>query len=578
MNASLVLLLLLIAMLYVCIYFLDKYFKMKSQSYTNFITKHNIRVHFLYITLHTKTFNRMIYKISHMNVTKRCHCIKYTYIYNTGVLCTLVCIPVSIYIIGQSVYSNLVKPQSSSLYVNDNEEHYINVKPLVIGVNLPMSHLLYYISSLLVCIVIHELGHAICALHENIRLNHVGIIVIFIIPVIYVDIENISTTQVPVSLLAKLRIYCAGIWHNILLTLLMYFILYTFPLTISPLYSINEGVQVTHIGFDSPLKSTAGKFGLEPFDVIVKINECRVHNEVTFQKCLRQLSTSKKVTGYCLTDEFIEKHEETLITEQDSDDCCAKNQTKHLCFVQLSTNATPLSTNVISSAHRVKRHVGNNAHRENKDHDEIGELKIRIDSTPETTGERSKIQPTVKNADPSVSVFPKENIANKTKVKTGGKYCIKARLALDNSKRTCVTSDQCSPAQCYSPQTSHGLIQIHVRHKAPYVLYLGRPSDVYNSLSVSNYIHSYRYIILSYLPSMGYNMAVYISMLSSGLALVNAVPCYYFDSQHIVSVLVTRSACLRFCIHALSTVLLVTYFLLFIPSTLLTSATGKVTR
>uniref|UniRef100_A0A8D8Y7P6 Membrane-bound transcription factor site-2 protease n=1 Tax=Cacopsylla melanoneura TaxID=428564 RepID=A0A8D8Y7P6_9HEMI len=575
MNTNLILLLSLVTIMYLLIYFLDKYLKKKSQSYINFMTKHNIKIHFLYITLQTKTFNRMIYKISHVNITKKCPSIKYTLIYNMGVVCTIVSIPISVYVIVQSVYSNLVKPQSSSLYMNDNEEHYINVKPLVIGVNLPMSHLFYYITSLLVCIVIHELGHAVCALHENIRLNYVGIVLVFIIPVIYVDIENIHTAQVPISVLAKLRIYCAGIWHNILLTLLMYVILYSFPILTSPLYLVNEGVQVTHMGFNSPLKTTAGKFGLEPFDVIVKINECRVVNEMTYKQCLLQLNSSKNIKrGYCLTNEFVEKQQETFKSNEleDKDDCCARNQTKHLCFVQSNISETAKSVN--NNENRIKRHVGNNAYRVgNGKPVEIGKLTIYKESdTPESLKDTRQIEETVVEK-AKLLVVSSPNVSNNSNVhsknNTPVRYCMQARLVLDNSKQSCVSSDQCSPlTQCYLPLTSHALIQIHLRQKSPYVLYLGRPVDVYNTLNVNNYIQKYsESVTLAYIPSVGHNMAVYISILSSGLALVNAIPCYYFDSQHIISILVTRSY-LRFCIHVLSTLLLVTYFLLFIPSTL----------
>lgn len=573
MNTNLILLIALITVTYLFLYCLHRYLVVKSQSYLNFITKHNIQVQFLYITLQTKTFNRLIYKISHINVTKKCQCIKYTHIYNLGVVFTIVSIPVSVYIIGQSIYSNLEKPQSSSLYnLNDNEEHYINVKPLVIGVNLPMSHLLYYIMSLLVCIVIHELGHAVCAIHENIRLNHVGIIVIFIIPVIYVDIENICSVQAPISLFAKLRIYCAGIWHNVLLTLAMYFILYIFPLVISPLYSVDQGVQVTRIGYDSPLKTSAGKFGLEPFDVIYKINECRVLNEVTYKQCLLQLNAGRNKKGYCLTDDFIGKNHEN----EKSDECCASNQTKHLCFVQIMNETNTLLG--MNNSNRIKRHVGNNAHRLGNQ-DEIGNFKS-TDNVNQMKNENSQIRPSVRNKElSSVSLesLNKDNIGGNDN-KTPLKYCIQARLVLDNSKQTCLSPDQCLQSRCFSPHTSHSLIQIHVRHKLTYVLYLGRPTDIYNTLSVSKYVQKYTTsVILSYVPTVGYNMAVYISILSSGLALVNAVPCYYFDSQHIVGVLVTRSY-VRFLIQAVSTLMLCMYFLLFIPSTLFSTTPVKGTR
>ena len=69
--------------------------------------------------------------------------------------------------------------------------------------------------SLLVCSVYHELGHAVSAVSENIRVLGFGVFVLFIIPAAYVDLP---TEQLTVKTnLQKLRVFSAGVWHNIIL-------------------------------------------------------------------------------------------------------------------------------------------------------------------------------------------------------------------------------------------------------------------------------------------------------------------------------------------------------------------------
>lgn len=61
----------------------------------------------------------------------------------------------------------------------------------------------------------HELGHAVSAVSENIRVLGFGVIILFLIPAAYVDLptDQLKTK----SNLQKLRVFSAGVWHNIIL-------------------------------------------------------------------------------------------------------------------------------------------------------------------------------------------------------------------------------------------------------------------------------------------------------------------------------------------------------------------------
>ena len=79
-----------------------------------------------------------------------------------------------------------------------------------------------YPFSLLLCSVYHELGHAVCAVNENVRVLGVGIFVVFLIPAAYVDLP--TDQLITKSNLQKLRIFSAGVWHNLILVAIRYFL------------------------------------------------------------------------------------------------------------------------------------------------------------------------------------------------------------------------------------------------------------------------------------------------------------------------------------------------------------------
>ena len=106
-----------------------------------------------------------------------------------------------------------------------------------------MSHLPLFMTVLIVAGVLHELGHAFAALNANTRVTGFGIFVFGIYPGAFTEIdtdelERASTAQ-------KLRIYCAGIWHNLVLAGLGYLVYLCIPLICFPLFTSNAGLLVT---------------------------------------------------------------------------------------------------------------------------------------------------------------------------------------------------------------------------------------------------------------------------------------------------------------------------------------------
>lgn len=70
-----------------------------------------------------------------------------------------------------------------------------------------------------------------------------GFMLVFILPVAYVRLEGVET----LSAVKQLKIYCAGVWHNIILTFAASLLLLLLPWLSYPFYEFGNGVQVTSI-------------------------------------------------------------------------------------------------------------------------------------------------------------------------------------------------------------------------------------------------------------------------------------------------------------------------------------------
>ncbi|KAI7865486.1 hypothetical protein BDF14DRAFT_1875560 [Spinellus fusiger] len=80
-----------------------------------------------------------------------------------------------------------------------------------------MSHLGYYLFSLLFCGLIHEAGHAIASYSEKVPIQSAGVFFYYLYPGAFVNVPD-----QPLQLLSpfrQLKIMCAGVWHNALLYL-----------------------------------------------------------------------------------------------------------------------------------------------------------------------------------------------------------------------------------------------------------------------------------------------------------------------------------------------------------------------
>lgn len=129
----------------------------------------------------------------------------------------------------------------------------------------------------------------------------------------------------------KLRILCAGIWHNFLFAALCYLLVSTLGMTMSPFYVYNKNVIVTALTAKSPLR---GDRGLQLENVITQLNDCPVTSEDSWLRCLQQAQQSR--LSYCITSDFIRMNDESIDISHHSADgrlqCCDERNPNVSCF------------------------------------------------------------------------------------------------------------------------------------------------------------------------------------------------------------------------------------------------------
>ena len=78
------------------------------------------------------------------------------------------------------------------------------------------------------------------------------------------------------------------------------------------------------------------------------------------------------------------------------------------------------------------------------------------------------------------------------------------------------------------------------------VLFLGTPAELYQSVSVQDYAPKYWFVPI-HLPSILFHTCDYVIKLAGAIALLNLVPCYGLDGQHILAALIEivfRKSCM----------------------------------
>ncbi|CAG8464921.1 4865_t:CDS:2 [Acaulospora colombiana] len=172
--------------------------------------------------------------------------------------------------------------------------------PVIPGVTLPISHFAYYLIALLICGMIHEAGHAIAAETDDFKIRSAGIFLYILYPGAFVEFD-IDALEGRDDRLTKLRVICAGVWHNAVTFLLIYLILssgfFVIALSSTAWRSVDgSGVSVVSIEEDTPL------FGhIKPSMLITKLDDFELTESLESWNSylLERSKINLNPTGFC---------------------------------------------------------------------------------------------------------------------------------------------------------------------------------------------------------------------------------------------------------------------------------------
>ncbi|XP_076063000.1 membrane-bound transcription factor site-2 protease isoform X2 [Oratosquilla oratoria] len=307
-----------IILLHAAVYFIDQFLKScLNLPYIYFLENTGLSVKPFRLNWFTTVFNRPITKWA----VWRPRLLRAWFSIGAVVVCLLIVPSIGLLVAG------LV----TSMQFGSEKEKAEHLLQLVIpGITFPVNDLPYYFITILMASVIHEAGHAIAAIKEDVHVNGFGLVFMFILPGAYVDVPTEEIRSL--SPFRQLKILCAGVWHNLVLTLVALGLGLAAPYLLMPLYFHGNGISVISLDHDSPAR---GPTGLEEGDVITQLNSCPVANLDDWQRCLVQAVTTEQI-GFCVPENVVHTYDETIHHAFEGADgsvqCCSGDSETHLCF------------------------------------------------------------------------------------------------------------------------------------------------------------------------------------------------------------------------------------------------------
>ncbi|XP_034416451.1 membrane-bound transcription factor site-2 protease isoform X1 [Cyclopterus lumpus] len=341
------------------------------------------------------------------------------------------------------------------------------------GVNLPTSQLAYFFMALLLSGVIHELGHAVAALREQVRVNGFGIFVFVVYPGAFVDL--FTTHLSIISPTQQLRIFCAGVWHNFVLCVAALAFLFLLPFLLLPAYSTGGGALVTEVVQGS---AADGPRGLSVGDIVTGLEDCPVSGVEDWTGCLSRLSHAPQ-TGYCVPGASLQPswaHGRAFKRLDGTMDCCSNNSLTDLCFSYMKLQGK------------------NSRERE-------------------------------------YACMPVRKMVSGTQVCRVDGDCVDghaahARVDAGHAHGVCVT-----------PSLENQTRFIRVTHPPnTHMLFVGYPPHLQYAVSLTNFLPRFGFLHLD-LPVFLETFCKYVVSLSGALAVVNSVPCFALDGQWMLNAL-----------------------------------------
>ena len=304
---SLITVITIIAVIYIILYLLDTGLK-TNQSYVRMLRSAGLEIGLFSVRWSTTRFNSSLHWVSQLRPGWSVSW------FRAGAVVTSILVLPSMILLSVSVIQHL----HHIFRHEDSEGEEVMLQPVLPGVNLPSTHLLYYFTSLAMASLFHEAGHAVAGFSVNIRMVSAGLMVLAVFPAAYVELP---TDQLMARAARhQLTVFSAGVWHNIVLAAAAWSLSLITPLLLAPVYS--TGVTVVTITPDSVV---SGPSGLVPGDLITRVQGRPVNTVREFKIVLAEV-ISHPQQGLCVSDSIIKNLE---VVNQTGSDLCFKNVIKN---------------------------------------------------------------------------------------------------------------------------------------------------------------------------------------------------------------------------------------------------------
>ncbi|XP_075052666.1 membrane-bound transcription factor site-2 protease [Mixophyes fleayi] len=306
-----------------CAIYLADTLLMSSKSYKNsyeqWLSTQGLSISPFHIRWQTTIFNRFFYKWGRWKPN-------FLYIwFSLGMMFGILAMFGSMILLARTLMQTLNQMMAESPGTQNDRM----LQVVVPGVNLPISQLTYFFSAIFISGVIHEVGHGVAAVRETVRFNGFGMFMFVVYPGAFVDL--FTTHLQLVSPVQQLRIFCAGVWHNFILSLVGLLILFPLPALLYPFYYTGVGALVTEVLEDSP---ASGPRGLFVGDIVTQVQDCPVSSVDDWHSCLTDISLQPQI-GYCINAASLQQlHFPSRVYRRldGSVECCSNNSLSDVCF------------------------------------------------------------------------------------------------------------------------------------------------------------------------------------------------------------------------------------------------------
>uniref|UniRef100_UPI00398F188F membrane-bound transcription factor site-2 protease n=1 Tax=Pristiophorus japonicus TaxID=55135 RepID=UPI00398F188F len=287
--------------------------------YEEWLANHGISIAPFHIRWQTALFNRLFLKLGRWKP-------QFLYFwFSLGMVFGVVSMFVSMMLLAKTLSQTLALMTAES----PSAENERILQVVVPGVNLPISQMIYFFTAILISGIIHEIGHGVAAVREQVRFNGFGVFIFIVYPGAFVDLYT-NHLQL-ISPIQQLRVFCAGVWHNFILALMALLVLYALPLFLLPLYYTGIGALVTEVTENSP---ASGPRGLFAGDLVKYVENCSVYSVEDWHKCVEEISV-KPQTGYCINEATLQHLSSVGRAYRRLDgttECCSNNSLVDICF------------------------------------------------------------------------------------------------------------------------------------------------------------------------------------------------------------------------------------------------------